>query len=603
MPAEFYSNLQRRVRGTLPKRLQTVGDFHFFCFISCSVFFLTLLTPWLVWLGLSSVAWATGLSAALCALIGTARIQGLALPMASQAYQTTLLSVVLYSTWQMGGLSSPAMVWLGIVPLLPWFTMSRIWTFFWLTLAFLSVWVFLFMHHLGWLPVKPGVSDTDLWLSATMYAMLCMTQGILLVTLDTADADNIQVMEMAARQLSDVNAKLVVASRHKDQFLAMVSHAMRTPLNGVKGYLSQLGDRQELPPEAHAEVMGAQNAASHLLTVINDLLDLSQISQGRFSLSPQVIHLGKCLRDIFNTLQSHAHSLGLSYEIHIQPDVPTWVKVDPDRLAQILINLLGNGIKFTPQGGIQLKVSVLSQDEKHAQLTFDVIDTGTGIEPAQLQRIFEPFYQAQHQVLRPSDDRLRGNGLGLAISSGLAQAMGGELTVTSQVGQGSCFSLKVSLPLASAPESDKSNVDQPIATTDLRPYRLLIVDDQAVNRQVLAAALKKILPNAELMQADGGVSALELLHEQDFDLVLVDLVMPDLDGIEVVRRTRHFKLPRRRDVPFIAITANVAPQAVADCLAVGVAEVMPKPFNRQGLLHAIQTHARPVSSTVAVPST
>ena len=246
---------------------------------------------------------------------------------------------------------------------------------------------------------------------------------------------------------------------------------------------------------------------------------------------------------------------------------------------------------------------MLSQDEKHAQLTFDVIDTGTGIEPAQLQRIFEPFYQAQHQVLRPSDDRLRGNGLGLAISSGLAQAMGGELTVTSQVGQGSCFSLKVSLPLASAPESDKSNVDQPIATTDLRPYRLLIVDDQAVNRQVLAAALKKILPNAELMQADGGVSALELLHEQDFDLVLVDLVMPDLDGIEVVRRTRHFKLPRRRDVPFIAITANVAPQAVADCLAVGVAEVMPKPFNRQGLLHAIQTHARPVSSTVAVPST
>ena len=210
--------------------------------------------------------------------IGVMRVWGLTLTMASQLYQATLLVTVLYGSWQMNGLSSPTMVWLGIVPLLPWFTLSRRWTYFWLSLAFCSVWAFMLMHHIGWLPVKAGLTEDDIWLNATMYAMLCVTQGILLITLDTADADKMHVMEMVAHQLSEVNAKLVVTSRHKDQFLAMVSHAMRTPLNGVKGYLGLLADRQELGHDAHAEVMGAQNAASHLMTVINDLLDLSQIS-------------------------------------------------------------------------------------------------------------------------------------------------------------------------------------------------------------------------------------------------------------------------------------------------------------------------------------
>jgi CheY-like chemotaxis protein len=182
--------------------------------------------------------------------------------------------------------------------------------------------------------------------------------------------------------------------------------------------------------------------------------------------------------------------------------------------------------------------------------------------------------------------------LGLAISRGLAQAMGGELEVSSQLGVGSCFTLRVTMPLAQAPLSPRVDTGAAPDTADPYPYRILLVDDQSVNRAVLAATLKKALPNAILTQADGGVSALALLHEHDFDLVLIDLVMPDLDGIEVVRRTRHFQIPSRREVPFIALTANVAPQAVAECLSVGMAEVMPKPFNRQGLLRAIQTHVR-----------
>ncbi|MDI9331312.1 MAG: hypothetical protein QM527_08400 [Alphaproteobacteria bacterium] len=136
MPFEFYSNLQRRIRAYLPRHMQTVGDFHFYCFISSSLFFLTILSPWMGWLGLTPVSWATGLGAAACGLLGYLRLRGLALTAASQWYQATLIVMILFSAWQMGGLASAAMVWLGIVPLLPWFTMSRRWTFAWLMLAF-----------------------------------------------------------------------------------------------------------------------------------------------------------------------------------------------------------------------------------------------------------------------------------------------------------------------------------------------------------------------------------------------------------------------------------------------------------------------------------
>ena len=603
MSPKFYNNLQRQIRDALPLRLQTVGDFHFFCFITCSIFFLALLTPWMLLLGKTSVAVTTGVTAFVCALLGAGRIAGLTLTASSQMYQATLLGVVLYGNWLLGGLNSPAMAWLGIVPLLPWFTLSRTWTHVWLGLAFFSVWVFWVFHYLGWLPMPPGVSLNDLLFNASMYAMLCVAQGILLLTLDTADVDNMQVIELAAKELSEVNSKLMVASRHKDQFLAMVSHAMRTPLNGVKGFLSLLADRPELGPDAQAEVTGAQNAASHLLTVINDLLDLSQISQGRFSLNPQVIQLQDSLRDTHRALESFAHQMGLDYQLKIAPDVPTWVKVDPDRLAQILINLLGNAIKFTNKGLILLQVSVLQTNQEQATVKFDVIDNGIGIEEDQLDRVFEPFFQSHHLALRVHDEGLKGNGLGLAISQGLAQAMGGELTVTSTFGEGSCFSLVVPLPLAEAALGHAQEREQPLEGTDEYPYRLLIVDDQAVNRTVLAATLKKMLPNAVLTLADGGVTALELLQEREFDLVLIDLVMPDLDGIDVVRRARLYHFNQKREVPFIAITANVAPDAVADCMAVGVVQVMPKPFNRQGLLRAIQSHARRNQPQQAVAKT
>ena len=603
MPVAYYVRLQRRINAALPLHLQTVGDFHFFCFNTCGLFFLVLLTPWLAWLGLTETAWATAWSAVSCALLGWARLRGVALDVVSQFYQLTLLSVVLYASWHMGGLSSPTMVWLGIVPLLPWFTMTRRWTFIWLMIAFISVFAFLAFHHLGWVPAKDGFTNTDLLVAATMYFLLCLTQGILMVTMDTADADKVRAMEQTAQQLSDANARMFEAHRHKDQFLAMVSHAMRTPLNGVKGYLSLLADRPELAPDAREEVDGAQNAASHLLTVINDLLDLQQISQGRFSLSPQEIDLRHGVRDIFRTLESHARALELGYDLQIDDDVPDRVKADPDRLAQILINLLGNAIKFTSQGEVKLRVSVLAQGADQAELAFAVQDSGSGIDARQLARIFEPFYQAHAMSLHPQDDSLRGNGLGLAISKGLAQAMGGELEVSSRLGQGSCFTLRVTLPLAQAAAPASVELGAAPDAVDPHPYRILLVDDQAVNRSVLAATLKKALPNAHLTLADGGVSALDQLHEHDFDLVLIDLVMPDLDGIEVVRRTRHFHIESKRNVPFIALTANVAPQAVAECLAVGMAEVMPKPFNRQGLLRAIQTHVRDASALAAVDKT
>lgn len=381
----------------------------------------------------------------------------------------------------------------------------------------------------------------------------------------------------------------MMADSHKDKFLAMVSHDMRTPLNAVIGYLGLLHDNKHLSDESKDFVNSAQHAAAHLLTVINDLLDFSQIRLGQLTLHPQVINLPLVLRQTFHTLSNQAHEAQLDYRIDISPQVPTWVLLDQNRLSQILINLLGNAIKFTPKGHVHMQVSIHAA-QQGLELVCRIEDTGIGMSPSQQERIYQPFTQVHDTAtsLRLSEP-MRGNGLGLAITQSLVKSHLGKLQLQSALGKGSVFTLVLPLTLSAEPTDPKPAFN--LATSqDLSPIHVLVVDDNDVNRLVVSTTLMRSFPSAVIEQAANGLQGLEKMRSTAYDLVLIDLVMPDMDGSEVVAQIRQTSPEPFRSVPVIALTANVAQDAIDRCNVAGVNEVLAKPFDRQTLIRAVRRY-------------
>jgi len=481
------------------------------------------------------------------------------------------------------------------VPVLPLFTArSRIWVYIWMLLSFSSVWVFYGLHIQGVLPSLANETPEELTFRALIYAMLLITQLSLIYAVDMLSESTLRHISRTNNRLNLLSRDLQTANAHKDQFLAMVSHEMRTPLNAVMGFLSLMSTDKRLPDDAIDFVKGAQNSAAHLLTVINDLLDYSQIQNGRVALNPQVFNLHVMLHKTHGIFKPRASDLGLNYKLVLSPQLPEWVRGDQHRLAQIFINLLGNALKFTDHGHVTMQVDYENTGPGQGNLVVSVKDSGRGIPIEAQHKIFDPFVQ-----LTPADgqaaprDALRGNGLGLSITRTLVNSHGGTIGLHSEVGVGSAFRVDIPLPIASAPPKSVPALE----LIDHTPVKLLIVDDHAVNRMVATATIQRSMPNAQIDQAENGTQGLEKMSATVYDLVLLDLVMPDMDGIEVMRRVRGSLPPPYRDVQVVALTANVADDALKTCLAVGISEVMPKPFDRLALVNTVIRHStRPQAS-------
>ncbi|MBL8698872.1 MAG: response regulator [Alphaproteobacteria bacterium] len=391
---------------------------------------------------------------------------------------------------------------------------------------------------------------------------------------------------LIARRERDVTARRTadIANRARAEFLATVSHEIRTPLNGIIGYAELLADTNLAAMQRHhVEIIDA--SARALLDLLNDVLDFSRIEAGRLPLLEAPLDIREIVDGAVSAIRVVATRKGLSLDVDAPPSIPRVVG-DAGRVRQILLNLLGNAIKFTTRGGVRLAVEPLAAPPDRVRLRITVADTGLGIAPEAQARLFERFAQADSTIGR----RFGGTGLGLAISKALVEMMGGTIGVASRPSEGSTFWFTLDLPAAgeTADASDAQRDDR-TAASPARSLRVLVVDDMDVNRELASTILRKAGHEVEI--ATNGAEAVERVRTRDFDVVLMDVNMPVMDGFEATARIRSLPTLNRR-VRIAALTASATAGDIMRCRQVGMDAHVAKPIDRRQLLQAIESRAR-----------
>jgi len=385
------------------------------------------------------------------------------------------------------------------------------------------------------------------------------------------------VLAAQAKELALARDAADRANRAKSTFLANMSHELRTPLNAILGYAQLLKRSPQTTKWQSDAYHTIQQSGEHLLTLIVDLLDLSKIEADRLELQLSTVHMPAFLQGIANIVRIKANEKALEFECEFAPNLPSYIQADQKRLRQVLLNLLSNAIKFTDRGRVSLEVKVLSLSREEVRLRFGVQDTGLGIPRGQLETIFRPFEQ-----LGDEESRSGGTGLGLSISRKLVRLMGGEIQVESTPGQGSIFFFEVPALVAEYEGSALGLGGQVLGYNGPRK-RVLVVDDIDANRFVLADTLG--LLGFEIEQAANGLEALKAAQSTPTDLVLMDVRMPVMDGLEAMRQMRQN--PELCQIPIIAVSAGVTRNEQAECLAAGAKAFLTKPIDEASMLKQI----------------
>ena len=376
--------------------------------------------------------------------------------------------------------------------------------------------------------------------------------------------------ELADLLLRHKDAKVAAesASRLKSEFLANMSHEIRTPMNAIIGFTHLA--RQAGPAPGVGEYLARISvAANSLLRIINDVLDLSKIEAGKLAIEPVEFELDALLRDVLAITGTNAGIKGVEFTYSVEPEVPRVLRADVDRIGQVLANLCANAVKFTDRGSIRVSVRRASGDEENVTLAFAVEDTGIGMSKAQLSELFHPFTQVDTSSTR----RRAGTGLGLSISTRLVTAMGGRIDVKSQPGRGSTFSFTV--VCGRVAEKAKGGADGAGRTdANLAGARILVVEDDEVNQVVAQGVLEA--GGAVVSIASNGREALDLIRPGAFDIVLMDMHMPDMDGIETTRRLRAD--PALSSLPIIAMTASAMAGDRERLIEAGMNDYIAKPM-------------------------
>ena len=401
-----------------------------------------------------------------------------------------------------------------------------------------------------------------------------------------------------------VSEKAEQANRTKSEFLANMSHEIRTPMSAILGYSDVLLEEEGIekaPPARRHALETIKRNGEHLIGIINDILDISKIEAGRVELETLTCEFPQLLHDVQSMMAQRAAEKQLRIDVQFDGPIPETIQTDPTRLRQILLNLTSNAIKFTETGSVTLRAKLLDRAAESARIQVEVVDTGIGMNSAQLKKVFEPFVQADTSTTR----KFGGTGLGLAISRRLARILGGDIAATSQVGKGTTFGLVIQVGpldgvrLVNQPLAENSTERRRAATSNLPnlPYRILLAEDGPDNQRLISLILKKA--GADVRIASNGKVAIEMIEAAEasgdppFDVVLMDMQMPELDGYSAARRLRENGFSQ----PIIALTAHAMTKDREKCLAAGCSDFATKPINRPVLFETIRRWAETSETT------
>src|SRR4051812_1618069 len=424
--------------------------------------------------------------------------------------------------------------------------------------------------------VLAPVRDTRqriLWLGALASLFFITLAAGLIAELNRRQRQTVQLRR--AKEAADQ------AREAKANFLATMSHELRTPLNGIIGFSNLLIETGLDEQQRQYFTKLVRDAGRSLLVIVNDVLDFSKLEAGKLTLDPKPLDLSPLAQSCCRLMEPMAAEKGLTLNLDLAPDLPAWVMGDEQRLRQILLNLLNNAAKFTERGSITVAVSNAGEGGgSPTRIRFSVADTGIGIPQDKLELLFNRFAQLDSSNTRP----FGGTGLGLAISKRLVERMGGTIGVTSTPGEGSTFWFEVPLPETQAPATVSQCSPVPITGRESRPARVLLAEDLTTNQILITAILKRAGHQVDVVET--GAAAVEAVQRQDYDLVLMDVQMPIMDGLEATRQIRALE-GRVTNIPVVALTAGVLEQDVEACRAAGMDNFVAKPIDADALLEAV----------------
>ncbi|HSV76796.1 MAG TPA: PAS domain S-box protein [Bacteroidales bacterium] len=396
-----------------------------------------------------------------------------------------------------------------------------------------------------------------------------------------------------AKEMEISKNAAIEAARQKTNFLTGISHEIRTPLNSIIGLSELLALNENMPEEIAENIRSIKYSSRHLLGIINDVLDLSKLEEGQVVLDKDFLNLPNLVRNTTKAIEFKAREKGIPIKISLNPNLPDYVMGDEGRIRQILLNLLSNAVKFTAEGNINIYVKQVSRSLKHCRVRFSVSDTGIGIPPQKRAMIFESFTQADIKTFR----KYGGTGLGLPISKRLVELLGGEIGVRSIEGIGSTFFFEIPFEIS----EKKPDVAQPetvLKEKNLKGLKFLLVEDDPMNRFVILQFLRKW--HAEVEEAENGKIALEILSKRTFDVVFMDIHMPEMDGFETVEKIRKgFPYVSNPDVTIIALTADVNEETRNLVQLAGMNDFVVKPTDSELLYRKILNHVAPQPEEIA----